>query len=371
MRPAVAAGTSTGPTGRARRHLGVLRHRRLRGRAAGTTWKAGGSRTGPGQPDRPPPAAAPDYAAICGSMTASSTTPHQPHPVPPTTAFRRGRPRSGTARLHLRRGRAGPAGSQPARAGTTPPAAGEGHAAGVAGATGHRLPATVPRRRPATPDHFGHATPSAAAQPRRSRAEGPSALPAVIGGAWWWHWAVSPPGAGAGARGAMTAAGPRPRRRGLHPAAWWLWAGCLAGAASRTTNPLLLGSSAAVVAFVVAGAGRPPVVAVAGRLRPARPGGDRDPGGAPDRLRRPPARPRDAHPAPGATALLGRGGEHRRAGHGRGGAPGRGRRAPAGGDPDLLRGGELAGQPLPPAPVPPGRPLRGRGGGHRLAGVRA
>ncbi len=42
------------------------------------------------------------------------------------------------------------------------------------------------------------------------------------------------------------------RRRGLHPAAWWLWAGCLAGAASRTTNPLLLGLLAAVVAFVVA-----------------------------------------------------------------------------------------------------------------------
>ncbi len=41
------------------------------------------------------------------------------------------------------------------------------------------------------------------------------------------------------------------RRRGLHPAAWWLWAGCLAGAASRTTNPLLLCLLAAVVAFVV------------------------------------------------------------------------------------------------------------------------
>ncbi len=42
------------------------------------------------------------------------------------------------------------------------------------------------------------------------------------------------------------------RRRGLHPAAWWLWAGCLAGAASRTTNPLLLCLLAAVAAFVVA-----------------------------------------------------------------------------------------------------------------------
>jgi energy-coupling factor transport system permease protein len=40
-------------------------------------------------------------------------------------------------------------------------------------------------------------------------------------------------------------------RRGLHPAAWWLWAGCLAGAAIRTTNPLLLAMIAAVAAFVV------------------------------------------------------------------------------------------------------------------------
>jgi energy-coupling factor transport system permease protein len=40
-------------------------------------------------------------------------------------------------------------------------------------------------------------------------------------------------------------------RRGLHPAAWWLWAGCLAGAASRTTNPVLLTLIAAVAAFVV------------------------------------------------------------------------------------------------------------------------
>jgi energy-coupling factor transport system permease protein len=41
------------------------------------------------------------------------------------------------------------------------------------------------------------------------------------------------------------------RRRGLHPGAWWLWAGCLAGAASRTTNPILLCLLAAVAAFVV------------------------------------------------------------------------------------------------------------------------
>lgn len=40
-------------------------------------------------------------------------------------------------------------------------------------------------------------------------------------------------------------------RRGLHPAAWWLWAGCLAGAATRTTNPVLLGLVAAVAGLVV------------------------------------------------------------------------------------------------------------------------
>lgn len=39
--------------------------------------------------------------------------------------------------------------------------------------------------------------------------------------------------------------------RDLHPAAWWLWALGLATAASRTTNPWLLGVLIAVVGFVV------------------------------------------------------------------------------------------------------------------------
>ena len=43
------------------------------------------------------------------------------------------------------------------------------------------------------------------------------------------------------------AAGP-----GLHPGAWWLWALALGTAASRTTNPLLLGLIAAVTGYVVA-----------------------------------------------------------------------------------------------------------------------
>jgi energy-coupling factor transport system permease protein len=40
--------------------------------------------------------------------------------------------------------------------------------------------------------------------------------------------------------------------RALHPGAWWVWALGLAVAASRTTNPLLLGLLVAVSAFVVA-----------------------------------------------------------------------------------------------------------------------
>ncbi|HMK12374.1 MAG TPA: hypothetical protein VK461_12370, partial [Acidimicrobiales bacterium] len=39
--------------------------------------------------------------------------------------------------------------------------------------------------------------------------------------------------------------------RELHPAAWWIWALGMATAATRTTNPLLLGAILAVVAFVV------------------------------------------------------------------------------------------------------------------------
>lgn len=45
--------------------------------------------------------------------------------------------------------------------------------------------------------------------------------------------------------------GPRRLERALHPGAWWLWALGMATAASRTTNPLLLGLIIAVVAFVV------------------------------------------------------------------------------------------------------------------------
>jgi energy-coupling factor transport system permease protein len=50
------------------------------------------------------------------------------------------------------------------------------------------------------------------------------------------------------------AAAPRRRmnRRSLHPAAWWAWAGAVAIAAVKTTNPILLALLAAAVGFVVA-----------------------------------------------------------------------------------------------------------------------
>ncbi len=44
----------------------------------------------------------------------------------------------------------------------------------------------------------------------------------------------------------------QPPVRALHPVAWWLWALGLAAAASRTTNPLLLGMLLAVTVLVVA-----------------------------------------------------------------------------------------------------------------------
>lgn len=40
--------------------------------------------------------------------------------------------------------------------------------------------------------------------------------------------------------------------RALHPGAWWVWAACLAVAASRTMNPLLLALTVALAGYVVA-----------------------------------------------------------------------------------------------------------------------
>ncbi|WP_247615384.1 energy-coupling factor transporter transmembrane component T [Streptomyces tagetis] len=53
------------------------------------------------------------------------------------------------------------------------------------------------------------------------------------------------PGSGSGA------ALPRPGSGAVHPGAWWLWALALGTAATRTTNPLLLGLLVAVSAYVV------------------------------------------------------------------------------------------------------------------------
>ncbi len=52
-------------------------------------------------------------------------------------------------------------------------------------------------------------------------------------------------------RGAAARRASRRVPRMLHPGAWWIWALGMATAASRTTNPLLLGLIIAVLAFVV------------------------------------------------------------------------------------------------------------------------
>jgi energy-coupling factor transport system permease protein len=65
---------------------------------------------------------------------------------------------------------------------------------------------------------------------------------------------VSAAGVSAGGASAPPVHAPALNRvpRRLHPGAWWLWALGLAAAASRTTDPLLLGLVVAVVAYVVA-----------------------------------------------------------------------------------------------------------------------
>jgi energy-coupling factor transport system permease protein len=60
------------------------------------------------------------------------------------------------------------------------------------------------------------------------------------------------PGEGTLVRPGLHRRGEPPIEAPLHAAAWWLWAIGLAGAASRTTNPLLLGLILAVAGYVVA-----------------------------------------------------------------------------------------------------------------------
>ncbi|MER5739853.1 MULTISPECIES: energy-coupling factor transporter transmembrane protein EcfT [unclassified Streptomyces] len=95
--------------------------------------------------------------------------------------------------------------------------------------------------------------------PRRARALRPAADPGSGSGsgpgADFGSHAGSGSGSGAALRGGWRARLLAPvadRGNALHPGAWWLWALGLAVAASRTTNPLLLGLVVGVAGYVVA-----------------------------------------------------------------------------------------------------------------------
>ena len=158
----------------------------------------------------------------------------------------------------------------------------------------------------------------------------------------------------------MTLRGDRLPRE-LHPGAWWIWALGMATAATRTTNPLLLGAIIAVVALVVAARrGDSPwsrgfrgyvivaLVVIAVRVASA------------DGPRRPVRRTRPV-PATG-TPVAGRSTGHRDrwAGVARRLARGVLRRPPAGDVDPLLRRGERARQPEAVAQVDAERSARDR-----------
>ena len=91
----------------------------------------------------------------------------------------------------------------------------------------------------------------ASSHPQRSSGSGvPLGVVALVVGLVrprWRRGVALPAG-----RGATVRIGRHPAtRRLLHPGAWWLWAGGLAAAAMRTTNPFLLALIIAVVAYVV------------------------------------------------------------------------------------------------------------------------
>ncbi len=156
-----------------------------------------------------------------------------------------------------------------------------------------------------------------------------------------------------------------PRRRSLHPVAWWLWAAGLAICAMRTNNPFLL-ALIGVVACVVVSARRSSapwsrsitfflrigILVIVDQDR------DRNP------LR--PTRHSRAcavHRPAGATALVGGCREHRRPGDA-GIHPQRVRpRVADRRDPALLRRGELTGQSLPASAFAPRSLVRNRRGG--------
>ena len=164
-----------------------------------------------------------------------------------------------------------------------------------------------------------------------------------------------------------------PGRRGLHPGAWWLWAACMAGAASRTTNPILLLLIGAVVVYVVSARRtsapwsrsivvflRLGLAVILLRVVLVVVFGDRAlPGHTIVTL---------PHvPLPSWAA----GRQHRRPGDHRVHRAGRRDRPATCGGTGLLRRRQLAGQPVPAATVPARRAVRGRRGHHRLAVVRA
>ncbi len=116
---------------------------------------------------------------------------------------------------------------------------------------------------------------------------------------------------------------------------------------------------------------RRPVVEVVRLLRAHRHLGRRDPARAPGALRGAPARSRAVRAAVARAAQLDGRRERRRPGHHRG-ARHRPLRGPPAGRAAGVRGcGQLVGEPLPPAALPADGALRGRGGGHRRAVVRA
>ena len=165
-----------------------------------------------------------------------------------------------------------------------------------------------------------------------------------------------------------TARLPRP----LHPGAWWLWALGLATAASRTTNPLLLGLILAVVAYVVAcRAYRCAVGAWVQDLRVHGAVRDRAPRRVPHAAQRAVRIARAVHTARDRVAGSGRRHPHRGPGQSRRHPRRAVRRAPARHAAHLRRCGERARQPEATPEARAGRAARVRGRGDGRAHVRA
>ena len=271
---------------------------------------------GQSNPNDPHPSPAPSYASICGSAVSTPTT------AVPT----RGRP--GHHRVSFDRFGGGSV-TPKTSAGSGSPSVGEQLG------SRHR-PARPPRPgRPTSRSGSGapagrplrpRARPARVCRPSRSGPRRPPTDRAGAGEGAATGDRRGPAGAGPGRRRRLRLATTRPSamtrrstasgRRSLHPAAWWLWAGCLAGsrhpddqsdpAGPHRRRGRLRGVGPADLRAVV------PVHRL---LLPDGHGRDRGPGRRADRLRQPAPRPRSVHPAPGPPALLGGWRQHRRAGH--------------------------------------------------------